>query len=139
MAEDRAHAPDFEMIESEIIPGGSIHDPGKINKAVMEALAERLPPDYLAAKVKELIDAKRAIRHKDGSVSYEPDVRANEAGLKLAYAYQVGKPIERAQIITKNITDADDPVKQRDRLRKSPALRASLARMIDEVENETGV
>lgn len=140
MADDsHAHAQtDFSIVESEIVGGGhDLADPGMINRAVLEALARRLPPDYLAERVERLINAKRTFRDKAGNVHTEDDVRANEAGLKLAYAYQVGKPIERAQIVTKNIAVDESVESMEERLRKSPALRRSLAKTLAKLDSDT--
>jgi hypothetical protein len=115
-------------------PTFDIADPAKINNAVLDALLARCPPDYLAERVWRLCEAKR--RMKDGNE--EDDVRANEAGLKLALAYSIGKPIERQQIITKTISS--DPVADiEERLAKSPSLRRSLAATLAKVESQTVV
>ena len=109
-------------------PTFNLADPNKINSAVLAALLERCPPEYLADRVYRLIEAKR--QTKSGE---EDDVRANEAGLKLALAYSIGKPIERQQIAVSNVT-ADPDADLASRLKKSPALRRMMKRMISEAE-----
>jgi len=109
-------------------PTFNLADPSKINSAVLAALLERCPPEYLAERVYRLIEAKR--QTKSGE---EDDVRANEAGLKLALAYSIGKPIERQQIAVSNVT-LDPDADLANRLRKSPALRRMMQRMIAEAE-----
>jgi hypothetical protein len=129
MVDPHAHA-QLAVVEAELTGGRSLADPGLINNAVLAALIERCPPDYLADRVWRLCEAKR--RMKDGTE--EDDVRANEAGLKLALAYSIGKPIERAQIVTQTISS--DPVADIEaRLAKSPALRRSLAAALAASEN----
>jgi hypothetical protein len=133
MTEALAHAqthPDSEMddvvAKDTNTPGFALTDPGRINSAVLHALAARITPEILADRVYRLIHAKRKL--KNGQE--EDDVRANEAGLKLALAYQVGKPIERAQIVTQNVP-ADDHTDFATRVDRSPALRRMLRKMLD--------
>lgn len=113
---------DQVLISASGSPSFNLADPGSINDAVLSALVQHCPPDYIAKRIWDLCEAKRTDRY--GNEEYEP--RANEAGLKLALAYSVGKPIERQQIVTKNIS-ADPVADIEERLAKSPALRASLA------------
>lgn len=136
MDDERAHAQDLSVVEAELTGGRSLADPGLINTAVLTALIKRCPPDYLAERVWRLCEARRQVRDKTGRVTHEEDdIRANEAGLKLALAYSIGKPIERQQIITKTISS--DPVADiEERLARSPALRASLAATLAKVERD---
>jgi hypothetical protein len=99
------------------------------------ALRAEIPETMLASVIAKALSATMISR--TGVVESDHKVRLQAA--QLALFYQIGKPIERAQIITKDLTERDDPESQRERLRKSPALRRSLARMIDEVDSEASV
>lgn len=106
----------------------SIGDPGRLGQQVIDALTRLVPPDLIARKVYELIEATHMTK-----AGPEPDVRAMEAGLKLALAYQVGRPIERVLTVTKN-ADADPDADLAARLRKSPALRRLMRDALAECE-----
>jgi hypothetical protein len=57
-----------------------------------------------------------------------PDVRSREAGLKLILSYGIGKPLERSEVTTVNVTPSKEETKAL--IDHSPALRAELAHMI---------
>ena len=111
--------------------GVSVTSPGQISKAMAEELARKVPASLIADAILELINAKRMTKH-----GLETDVRAKEAGLKLALAYKVGLPIQRTEAINVNL-DADSAVGMKERLAHSPALRAIFRKILDEVESES--
>jgi hypothetical protein len=108
-------------------------NPAALNKEVVFALARRIHPDTVAAKIEEMMNMKR--QTKAGEV---PDVRAMEAGVKLYLSYTVGMPTQRQEIFSV-LLDADNAGALRDRLRSSPAMRQTLAGLLQEVEGETPV
>lgn len=112
----------------------SIADPGCINRELAEALAKYVPSDVIGRRIQELIDAVRY--DKLGQES--PDIRAREAGLKLALAYKVGLPVQRSETLLVS-ADADSAVGMEERLRHSPALRALFRKMLDRVEEPAEV
>lgn len=105
-----------------------LSDPKTINKEVVVALARSISPDYVADKIKQLLEMTRTT--KAGEV---PDVRAMEAGIKLYLAYAVGLPTQRSEIVQVNV-DADNALGLEERLRHSPALRSMFRKMLDNVE-----
>jgi len=111
----------------------SIADPGCINRELAEALEQHVPASILGPRIRELIDAVRY--DKLGKES--PDIRAREAGLKLALAYKVGLPVQRSETLLVS-ADADSAVGMEERLRHSPALRALFRKMLDRVEPGEG-
>ena len=64
----------------------------------METLARRFDPEDLADILAEIMQAETPpIVTKDGLVVTRPDYRTRLEGLKFAYAYVVGRPVERQQ------------------------------------------
>jgi hypothetical protein len=112
----------------------SLDTPGLIGKEVMIALARYCPADDVAKTIASLMTAK--LVRKDG-VEY-PDIRAQEAGVKLWLAYMVGMPVQRQEVVTVNL-DADSEAGMVDRLRSSPALRAQLRKILDSVDDSAAV
>lgn len=109
-----------------------LSDPRVINKEIVVAMANKVAPDDIAAKVYELIHAKRET--KGGAMI--PDVRSMEAGIKLYLSYVVGLPIQRSEVVTVNL-DADSTTGLAERLRNSPALRETFRRILDAAEDTT--
>jgi hypothetical protein len=107
-----------------------LSDPRVITKEVVVALARKVHPDAIADRIHELINAKRETK-SGGSI---PDVRAMEAGIKLYLAYVVGLPVQRTEAVNVNL-DAASAAGLEDRLRKSPALRATFRRILDATED----
>lgn len=110
-----------------------LSDPRVITKEVVTALARKVSPDAIAGKIDELINARRET--KSGVI---PDVRAMEAGIKLYLAYVVGLPVQRTEAVNVNL-DAASAAGLEDRLRKSPALRATFRRILDATEDGSAV
>jgi len=109
-------------------PITSITNPGEINKQVATVLLAKVGPEKVADTIKDMLEATRPTKH--GEV---PDGRQREAGVKLWLAYMVGLPVQRQEIVSVQL-DAEAELGIRERLRHSPALRANLRRMIDEIE-----
>lgn len=132
---------DAEVSLSEIRAAGKrgvgkrldLTNPQAINKEVVLAIARKISPERIANKINELLDMTRTL--KDGSEI--PDVRAREAGVKLALAYMVGLPTQRQEIISVSV-DADSSAGLKDRLAASPALRAALRRSLDDADSKAG-
>lgn len=134
-----AQAMEFDLVAEEAVghlkaegkrKPGSLCDPGSISAELAVALAKFVPSSLIAERIRELVNATRI--NRDGNE--EPDVRAREAGLKLALAYKVGTPIARSESVNVNL-DADNAVGLADRLRDSPALRAMMRKMIERAED----
>jgi hypothetical protein len=108
---------------------GSLIEPGNISRELATALAEHVPSDLIARRIEELVNG--TMTNKAGETV--PDIRAREAGLKLALNYKVGTPIARAENINVNF-DADASIGLAERLSNSPALRKSLKEIIGKIE-----
>jgi hypothetical protein len=114
--------------------GVSVMSPGQISQSIARELAEKIPPDMIATGIKELIAAKRTNKRGEEEV----DVRAKEAGLKLALAYRVGLPVQRVESINVNL-DPDSQVGIEERLANSPALRQALRKTLDRCDGVASV
>ena len=107
-------------------------DPNSINREVLIALAAVCTPELLADRVMMLVNATRI--NKAGEE--EPDIRAMEAGLKLAYSYLVGLPIQRQQVMMQH-SEADGTMGLAERMKHSPALRESFRKMLADADAKT--
>jgi hypothetical protein len=133
-----AQNPDFDVLATEAVGKlrdegkrmkGSLADPGSISAELAVALAKYVPSDLIGQRIKELVNATMV--NKAGNIV--PDIRAREAGLKLALNYKVGTPIARAETINVNL-DADSSIGLAERLANSPALLKSLEGIIASVK-----
>jgi len=110
---------------------GTLCDPGSVSNELAVALAKYVPSDLIAERIQELVNAVRI--NKDGNE--EPDVRAREAGLKLALSYKVGTPIQRAENVNVNVdVDGNSSVGLKEKFRRSPALREMYRKMLADAE-----
>lgn len=107
-----------------------LSDPRQINKEVVLALARRVSPDVIAAKIESLMNMTRPTKYGPAA-----DVRAMESGIKLYLAYVIGLPTQRQEVISVTL-DADSMVGLRERLKASPAMRQTLAGLLEEVEGD---
>lgn len=137
-----AQNPEFDAVAVEAIgmlraegprKPGLLLSPGAVSQELAAALAKFVPGDLIAERIRRLIDA--TVVTKCGDVV--PDIRANEAGLKLALAYKIGTPISRIETVNVNL-DADSAVGMEERLRNSPALRSMFQKMLDKIDGPTG-
>ena len=114
-------------------PVTSLANPGDINKQVAKVLLEKVSAEKVADVIRDMLNATRLT--KEG---VEPDGRQREAGVKLWLAYMVGLPVQRQEIVSVAL-DAEAEIGMRERLRNSPALRASLRRVLDSLEEEAAI
>lgn len=106
-----------------------IKNAGHISTRLIAVLAEKFPPEVVAAKIEVLLNATHVTRGGQHIV----DNRGVEAGLKLLLAYQVGLPVQRQEIVNFNV-DGDKAIE--DRMRKSPALRKAMIRKLEQMDAE---
>lgn len=67
----------------------------------MDALARRFSADDLADKLHEMMEAMHPpITTRDGKLIERPDSATRLRAIEFVYAYVVGRPIERQQIVT---------------------------------------
>ena len=111
--------------------GGLALMPGQVSSELITALAVAYPADVLIEEIGFLLRAD--VYAKDGEPL--PDNRTRLAALQLLFNYLEGRPVER--IVTKSTTQTIDPdADLASRLKKSPALRRMMKRMISEAESD---
>ena len=91
----------------------------------MRHLSERFPPELIAKKIAELLDAT----HVTAGNRTIADNRAREAGLKLLLGYLIGLPVQRQEIITRHTSTLEE---LQAKVKNSPELRRAIAELLDE-------
>lgn len=146
MSDPRARATNENSVHDEAITdyrkkrsGGLTLQPGQISSELITALAVAFPADELISEIRMLMRAEVVTK---GGMTL-PDNRTRLAATQLLFNYLEGRPVER--IISASTTQTLDPdADLAMRLKKSPALRRMMKRMIseaeaDEIEVETVV
>jgi hypothetical protein len=100
-----------------------------LSRDVIQAFAKRFDADKVGDMLEQLCNAT----HKTKGGQDIADNRTRLAATSLALAYLIGRPVERQEIVSVQM-DADSPSGLRDRLLKSPALRATVKKLLAEVE-----
>jgi hypothetical protein len=95
--------------------------------AISTALGKIISPERIATALSDALSSTTIARN--GVV--EADTRSRLQAASLILAYLVGRPVERSENVS-IIADADSRVEISERLRRSPALRAQLARSLAE-------
>lgn len=90
-------------------------------------MKELIPPETVVTVVAGMLTATRWAGFGENEREVE-DWRTREAGAKLFLAYTEGLPIQRQEILTREITEQDDPVA---RAAQSPATRRAIARTLE--------
>ena len=98
-----------------------------VSQKLIETLSERFTPEMIVGYIEQLLEAT----HVTKGGNHIPDNRARESAVKLLLAYMVGLPVQRQEIIQKFIDGSKDT---EEAILASPALRATLARKIAQVE-----
>ena len=99
------------------------------SQAIATALEKMIAPERLAEVLSDALCATAVSRN--GSV--EVDTRSRLQAATLILAYQVGRPIERTESVNVNI-DSNTTIDLKERLKRSPALRESLAKLLADAE-----
>ena len=94
-----------------------------------EALATELPDEQIAIAIRDALTATQTTR----SGTVEPDHKTRLQAATLALAYKHGRPVERQEVITANLSENDSAILER--VKNSPTARAALRRMLDSAEN----
>lgn len=108
--------------------------PAVVNRAVTEALVREFPEDRLVEVLEEMLTASRSFVTGKGENKREiitPDWNARERALRLIMEYQLGKPIQRQEILTHQAKTTDDIMEL---CRKSPAFRGVLRMILEATE-----
>ena len=87
--------------------------------------------------LEECLDAKMTMKNDEGKIVEYTDFRTILGAITLILAYSDGKPVERREIVTRNMTSLQD---LQDKAKKSPELRAAIEELLREMEKplETG-
>ena len=96
---------------------------------LIDAIAENFPVEDVVTLLKRITTAQ--VFTKDGRAM--DDHRTQLAAAQLILNYVVGRPVERQEIISVNV-NADTESGMLDRLKSSPALRASFRKILDAAE-----
>jgi NAD(P)-dependent dehydrogenase (short-subunit alcohol dehydrogenase family) len=92
------------------------------------ALAQELTDEQIAIAIRDALTATQTTR----SGTVEPDHKTRLQAATLALAYKHGRPVERQEIITANLSENDDAILER--VKNSAAARAALRRVLDSAE-----
>jgi hypothetical protein len=98
------------------------------NYSLTEALAAELPDEQIAIAIRDALGATQTTRN--GTV--EPDHKTRLQAATLALAYKHGRPVERQEVITANVTENEEYVMNR--IKNSSALRAALRKSLDDTQ-----
>jgi len=97
------------------------------NNSLSEALATELPDEQIALAIRDALTATQTTR----SGTIEPDHKTRLQAATLALAYKHGRPVERQEVLTANITASDESIM--DRIKNSPAAIAALRRFLGDL------
>jgi hypothetical protein len=93
--------------------------------SLAEALATELPDEQIAIAIRDALSATQTTR----SGTVEPDHKTRLQAATLALAYKHGRPVERQEVITTNLSENNKAIL--DRLKNSPAAKDALKRALD--------
>jgi len=105
----------------------------RATKRTAEALMAAFPAERITETFERCLTATVSVVRGRGDGAHEvqlQDHRTQLAALTLLLAYQLGRPVERQEIISVNV-DADSEAGLLERLKSSPALRAQLRKVLD--------
>ena len=108
--------------------------PGMTNpsKEIMDALAAKYTPEGLIAELDEMARAVVTYTNSKGVVNSKPDYPTRFRALELRFAYLIGRPVERQEIIKHSPPASIDSLMAD--AKRSPVFRATL---IDLLQNLT--
>ena len=98
-------------------------DPINCGVALLHTLATEVPPDEVAALIKELMHAETTVRTGPESWGQTPDNRIRLAAIQLYVSYMLGMPIQRVMTETKKSETEDETM---ERIMASPAMRVAI-------------
>jgi hypothetical protein len=98
-------------------------------QAITAALEKLVSPEQVARALSDALSATNTSRN--GVV--ESDTRSRLQAASLILSYQIGRPVERSESINVNL-DADAAMGIEERLRQSPALRATFRNLLEKVD-----
>lgn len=98
-------------------------------RQMMATLARRIDPETLCNRIEEGLEAMTPpIQTKDGKIISRPDYATRLRYIDMAFAYLVGRPVERQEVITgKAPASLDDLVA---RAQQSPVFRDTMLALL---------
>jgi hypothetical protein len=99
--------------------------PGEVLAAALDA---EIPEHRLAKVLSDALVATVTTR----SGTTEPDTRSRLAAATLILAYKIGRPVERQEILTVNVSPDETEAALAARIAGSPALRERLRSLLPE-------
>lgn len=108
------------------------------SRRMLEALARKITPEKLCARILEGLDATTPpIKTKDGNIVSRPDYATRLRYVEMSYAYLVGRPVERQEIITgKAPASLDDLIA---RAEQSPVFRDTMLALLQRLADAPAV
>lgn len=104
-----------------------IRNSGDIGPALLVKLAEMIPPEDIAERIKDMMNAT----YENARGDVKTDWRAVEAGVKLYLSYQIGMPVQRQVVVQQSVESGDQTM---DRLMSSPAAIKVLEAMLEKAK-----
>lgn len=95
-------------------------------------LRATVTPTEIAECLQEALKASTILATKDGDTIETPNWNARLQAVTILLNYFEGRPIERQEILTKDVTEDDGAVMAR--ILKSPAARKELRKLLDAAE-----
>jgi len=103
------------------------------SKAASQQLAEVLHAEIPAERIARVLSDAMTATMTSRAGTVEPDHKARVQAASLILAYKVGRPVERQEVVNVNLgPSADEDLANR--LKKSPALRRMMLRVITAAE-----
>jgi hypothetical protein len=116
------------MVSKPLSTRSAMNSPSRSpNQHLAEVLHAEIPEERIARVLSDAMAATMTTRA--GTV--EPDHKTRVQAATLTLAYKVGRPVERQEVITKDLTTSSDE-DLTVRLKRSPALRKMFRRILDE-------
>jgi hypothetical protein len=101
------------------------------SKSASQQLSEVLDAEIPEERIARVLSDAMAATMTTRAGTVEPDHKTRVQAATLTLAYKVGRPVERQEVITREVTTSPDG-DLAGRLRHSPALRKVFRRILDE-------
>ena len=97
------------------------------NHSLAEALAAELTDEQISIAIRDALTATQTTR----SGTVEPDHKTRLQAATLALAYKHGRPVDRQEVITTNISESSDVIMER--IKSSVATKAAVRKYLENV------
>ena len=98
-----------------------------IGVRLLEHLTKEIPPEEVAAGIKELMQATTKVRTGSESSEEVPDYKVRLSAIQIYLSYMLGMPVQRT---ISNVPMKEDDGATMERLLSSPAAREALKRAL---------